>query len=98
MDRGVTSLPTGPMTDDLAHPNLHPARLPQGQVVPTPHLDPRPCGVEAFPGLIRFAMAALVLALKAVPILATDHDLTGQTRRGWTIEDPLTCDPQPTRR
>src|SRR5260370_25263472 len=98
MDRGVTSLPTGPMTDDLDHPNLPPARLPQVQVVPTPHLDPRPCGVETFPGLIRFAMAALVLALKAVPILATGSHLTGQTRRGWTVEDAITFNPQQARR
>src|SRR3989440_12672779 len=41
-DLGVTSLPTGPMTDDLDHRNLQRARLAQVQVVPTPHLDPRP--------------------------------------------------------
>ena len=93
-DLGVTSLPTGPMTDDLDHRNLHPARRAQVQVVPTPHLDPRPFGVETFPGLIRFAVAALVFALKAVPILATGSQLAGKTPRGWTVEDAITFDPQ----
>src|SRR5260221_1206560 len=96
-DLGVTSLPTGPMTDDLDHRNLHPARRAQVQVVPTPHLDPRPFGVEPFPGLIRVAMAALVFALKAVPILATGSQLAGKTRRGWTVEDAITFDPHQAR-
>src|SRR5258708_9401011 len=93
-DLGVTSLPTGPMTDDLDHRHLHPARRAQVQVVPTPHLDLRPFGVETFPGLIRFAVAALVFALKAVPILATGSPLAGKTRRGWTVEDAIPFDPQ----
>src|SRR2546421_12236198 len=93
-DLGVTSLATGPMTDDLEHRNLQRARLAQVQVVPTPHLDPRPFGVETFPGLIRLAMAALVLALKAVPVLATGSQLAGKTRRGWTVEDAIAFDPQ----
>src|SRR5947209_3029934 len=93
-DLGVTSLPTGPMTDDLDQRNLHPARRGQVQVVPTPHLDPRPFGVETFPGLIRFAVAALVFALKAVPILATGSQLAGKTRRGWTVEDAIAFDAQ----
>src|SRR5258708_1303595 len=93
-DLGVTSLPTGPMTDDLDHRNLHPARRAQVQVVPTPHLDPRPFGVETFPGLIRFALAALVSALKAVPIRATSSQLADKTRRGWTVEDAIAFDPQ----
>src|SRR2546423_9530861 len=93
-DLGVTSLATGPMTDDLNHRNLHPARRAQVQVVPTPHLDARSFGVETFPGLIRFAVAALVFALKAVPILATGSQLAGKTRRGWTGEDAITFDPQ----
>src|SRR5437588_11708349 len=93
-DLGVTSLPTGPMTDDLDHRNLHPARRAQVQVVPTPHLDPRPFGVETFPRLIRFALAALVFALKAVPILAPGSQLAGKTRRGWTVEDAIPFDPQ----
>src|SRR2546421_12617503 len=74
-DLGVTRLATGPMTDDLDQRNLHPARRTQVQVVPTPHLDARPFGVETFPGLIRFAVAALVFALKALPILATGSQL-----------------------
>ena len=41
-DLGVTCLPTGPMTEDLNHRNLHPACRAQVQVVPTPHLDPAP--------------------------------------------------------
>src|SRR5437764_2860669 len=93
-DLGVTSLATGPMTDDLDQRNLHPARRAQVQVVPTPHLDPRPFGVETFPGLIRCAVAALVLALKAVPILATGSQLAGKTRRGWAVEDAIPFDPQ----
>src|SRR5438477_11864641 len=93
-DLGVTSLATGPMTDDLNQRNLHPARRAQVQVVPTPHLDARPFGVETFPGLIRFAVAALVLALKAVPILATGSHLAGKTYRGCTVEDAITFDPQ----
>src|SRR3989442_11551907 len=52
-DLGVTSLPTGPMTDDLDQRNLHPARRAHAQVVPTPHLDPRPLGVETFPGPLK---------------------------------------------
>src|SRR6266478_5925547 len=96
-DLGVTSLPTGPMTDDLDQRHLQRARLAQVQVVPTPHLDARPLGVETFPGLIRFAMAALVLALKALPILATGSQLAGQTRWGWTVEDAITFDPQQAR-
>src|SRR5438034_9916976 len=75
-DLGVTSLATGPMTDDLDQRDLHPARRAQVQVVPTPHLDARPFGVETFPGLIRFAVAALIFALKAVPILATWQTVT----------------------
>src|SRR6266516_7332755 len=93
-DLGVTSLATGPMTDDLDQRDLHPARRAQVQVVPTPHLDPRPFGVETFPGLIRLAVAALVFALKAVPILATGSHLAGKTRRGWTVEDAIAFDPQ----
>ncbi len=93
-DLGVTSLPTGPMTDDLDQRNLHPARRAQVQVVPTPHLDPRPFGVQTVPGLIRFAVAALVFALKALPILATGSQLAGKTRWGWTVEDAITFDPQ----
>src|SRR5438105_3031640 len=96
-DLGITSLPTGPMTDDLDQRNLHPARRAQVQVVPTPHLDPRPFGIKTFPGLIRCAVAALVLALKAVPILATGSQLAGKTRRGWTVEDAITFDPQQAR-
>src|SRR5205085_2413793 len=96
-DLGVTSLATGPMTDDLDHRNLQPARRAQVQVVPTPHLDARPFGVQTLPGLIRFAVAALVLALKAVPILATGSQLASKTRRGWTVEDAITFDPQQAR-
>src|SRR5205823_12235963 len=96
-DLGVTSLATGPMTDDLNHRNLHPARRAQVQVVPTPHLDARPFGVETFPGLIRVAVAALVLALKALPILATGSQLAGKTRRGWTVEDAIPFDAQQAR-
>src|SRR5258708_31101496 len=96
-DLGVTSFPTGPLTADLDHRNLHPARRAQVQMVPTPHLDPRPSGVEAFPALIRFAAAALVSALKAVPILATGSQLAGKTRRGWTVEDAIPFDPQQAR-
>src|SRR5437588_12000698 len=70
-DLGVTSLATGSMTDDLDQRNLHPARRAQVQVVPTPHLDARPVGVASFQGLIRLAVAALVLASTPLPLLAT---------------------------
>ncbi len=93
-DLGITSLATGPMTDDLDHAHLERARRAQVQVVPTPHLDARPFGVQTFPGLIRFAMAALVLALKALPILAAGSQLTGKTLRGGTVEDAIAFDPQ----
>src|SRR5437763_12134049 len=93
-DLGVTSLATGSMTDDLDQRNLHPARRAQVQVVPTPHLAARPFAVETFPGLIRFAVAALVFALKAVPIEALGYHLAGKTRRGWTVEDAIPFDPQ----
>src|SRR3984893_12674657 len=45
-DLGVTSLATGPMTDDLDHRNRKPACRAQVQMVPTPHLDARPFGVQ----------------------------------------------------
>src|SRR5258707_7448129 len=96
-DLGVTSFPTGPMTDDLDPRHLHPAPSAQVQMVQTPHLDPRPFGVETFPGLIRFAVAALVFALKAVPILATGSQLADKTRWGWTVEDAIPFDPQQAR-
>src|SRR2546428_3219036 len=97
-DLGVTSLATGPMTDDLDQRNLHPACRAQVQVVPTAHLDARSFGVETFPGFIRFAVAALVFALKAISILATGSQLADKTRRGWTVEDAIAFDPQQARR
>src|SRR5947209_6230282 len=95
-DLGVTSLATGPMTDDLDQRNLDLTSRAQVQVVPTAHLDARPFGVHPFPGLIRFAVAALVLALKALPILATGSQLADKTHRGWAVEDAVTFDPQQT--
>src|ERR1700694_2313670 len=96
-DLGITSLVTGPMPDDLDHAHLELTSRTQVQVVPTAHLDTRPFRVPTFPGLIRFAMAALVLALKAVSILATGSHLTGKARRGATVEDTIAFDPQQTR-
>src|SRR3989440_1335452 len=93
-DLGVTSLATGPMTDDLDQRNLDLPSRAQVQVVPTAHLDARPFGVHPFPGLIWFAMAALVLALKALPILATGSQLTGKTLRRGTVDDTTAFDPQ----
>src|SRR5260221_12192253 len=93
-DLGVPSLATGPMTDDLDQRHLDLPSCAQVQVVPTAHLDARPFGVHPFPGLIRFAMAARVLALKALPILATGSHLTGRTRRGGTVEDTIAFDAQ----
>src|SRR5436853_5683034 len=75
-DLGVTSLATGPMTDDLDHAHLDLTSRTHVQVVPTAHLDARPFGVQTFPGLIRFAMAALILPLKAVSIFAPGSLLT----------------------
>src|SRR3989440_116652 len=97
-DLGVTSLATGPMTDDLDHAHLDLTSRAQMQMVPAPHLDARPFGVHPFPGLIRLAMAALVLALKALPILATRSQLTGKAFWGATVEDAVTFDPQQTTR
>ncbi|HYB00161.1 MAG TPA: hypothetical protein VED37_08075 [Ktedonobacteraceae bacterium] len=93
-DLGVASLATGPITDDLDHRDLDLTSRTQVQVLPTAHLDARSFGVQTFPGLIRFAMAALVLALKALPIFATGSQLTGETRRGGTVEDAIPFDPQ----
>src|SRR5947199_10323146 len=86
------------MPDDLDQRDLDLPRRAQVQVVPTAHLDARPFGVHPFPGLIRFAMAALVLALKALPILATRSQLTGKAFWGATVEDAVTFDPQQTTR
>src|SRR2546429_77645 len=93
---GITRLATGPMTDDLDHAHLERTRRTQVQVVPAPHLDARPFGVQTFPGLIGLAMAALVLALKALPILATRSHLAGKALRGATVEDTMGFDPQQT--
>src|SRR5712692_2685794 len=77
-DLGVTRTACGPMTNDLDHA----------------HLDARPFGVQTFPSPVRFAMTALVLALKAVSILATGSQLARKTRRGATVEDTIAFDPQ----
>src|SRR5947209_1933847 len=89
---GVTSLAAGTMTDDLDHRDLQRARRAQVQVVPTAYLDARPFGVQTFPRLVRLAMTALVLALKAVSILATGSQLARKTRRGATVEDAIAFD------
>src|SRR2546421_3244886 len=91
---GVTCLAAGPMTDDLDHRDLDLPRRAQVQVVPTAHLEARPFGVQTFPRLVRFAMTALVLALKALPILAARSQLTGQALRGRTGEDAIAFDAQ----
>src|SRR5439155_18754056 len=91
---GSRALPTFPMTDDLDHAHLDLTSRAQVQVLPTAHLDARPFGVQTFPGLIRFAVAALVLALKALPILAARSHLTGKAFRGRTVEDAMAFDPQ----
>src|SRR5436190_14735436 len=64
---GVTRTACGSMTDDLDHAHLDVTSRAQVQVVPAPHLEACPFGVQTFPGLIRCAMAALVLTLKALP-------------------------------
>src|SRR5207302_2688278 len=91
---GITRLATGPMTDDLDHRDLKLTSRTQVQVVPAAHLEARPFGVQTFPALIGLAMAALVLALKALPILTTGSQLTRKTRRGWSVEDAIAFDPQ----
>src|SRR5205085_4117528 len=93
-DLGITSLATGPMTDDLDYAHLDLTSRAQVQVLPTAHLDACPFGVQTFPGLIRFAMTALVLALKALPILAARSHLTGKAFWGRTVEDAIAFDPQ----
>src|SRR5438874_2246123 len=95
---GVTGLTTGAIPDELDQRHLQPARRAQVQVVPAPYFDARPFGVQTFPGFIRLAMAALVLAWKALPIEALGSQLTGKTRRGWTVEDAIAFDPQQARR
>src|SRR5947209_19328453 len=86
------------MTDDLDHAHLERTLRTKMHLVPAPHLDARPFGVQTFPALIGLAMAALVLALKALPILATGSQLAGKALRGATVEDPIAFDPQQTRR
>jgi hypothetical protein len=93
-DLGITRTTCGSMTDDLDHRDLHEACGTQVQVLPTPYLDPRSFRVSAFPGLVRFPVAALILALKAVSILATGPDLTGNTYRSRAIEHPIALDAQ----
>src|SRR5947209_8730439 len=88
-DLGITSLAIGPMTDDLDQRKLQRARRTQVQVLPTAHLDARSFGVRTFPGLIGLAMAALVLALKALPIEALGSHLTGKPIRGRAVEDAI---------
>src|SRR5256714_2502290 len=48
-DLGITSLATGPMTDDLDHRDLKRTRRTQVQVGPAAHLEARPFGVQTFP-------------------------------------------------
>lgn len=67
-------------------------RVSHARVLPTPRLDARPFGVQAFPSLTRLAMTTLVLALKAFPLLAIRFHLADKTRRGWTGEDLPSCD------
>src|SRR5947208_1619776 len=76
-DPGVAGTSVGPMTDDLDHAHLDPARRAQMQVLPTPHLHPRAFGIASLPHLIRFAVGPLVAALEAVSILATGTQLAG---------------------
>jgi hypothetical protein len=86
------------MTDDLDQRNLNEAGGAQMQVAPTPHLNLGPFGIDAFPTGIRFSVAALVFALKALSILAAGPDLAGNPCRGWTIKDAIAFDPQQLRR
>ncbi len=93
-DLGVTSVAACSMTDDLDQRNLNEAGGAQMQVAPTPHLNLGPFGIDAFPTGIRFSVAALVFALKALPILAAGPDLAGNPCRGRTIKDAIAFDPQ----
>jgi hypothetical protein len=93
-DLGVTGLTTGSMTDDLDHASLDLPSRAQVQVGPTAHLDARPFGVSPFPTFLRVTMAALVLALKAVSILAAGSQLTRKALWGGTGEDAIAFDPQ----
>ncbi len=86
------------MTDDLDQRNLNEAGGAQMQVAPTPHLNLGPFGIDAFPTGIRFSVATLVFALKALPILAAGPDLAGNPCRGRTIKDAIAFDPQQLRR
>src|SRR5579883_2597660 len=93
-DPGITRLVTGSIADDLNHRELDVASRAQVQVLPTAHLDARSFGIHPFPALIRFAMAVLVFALEALPILATGSQLMRQTLWSRTVEDAVTFDPQ----
>src|SRR6185312_12413603 len=55
-------------------------------------------GVPPFPGFIRVAMAALVFALEALPILAAGSQLASKALWSGTVEDAIAFDPQQARR
>src|SRR5436190_2255251 len=93
-DPGVTGTSVGPMTDDLHHAHLDPARRAQMQVLPTPHLHPRAFGIASLPHLIRFAVGPLVAALEAVSILATGTQLAGTAYWRGTVKDAMAFDTQ----
>src|SRR6185312_15908524 len=86
-DLGITGLATGPIPDDLDHAHLNLTGRTQVQVVPTAHLDARSFGVPPFPGFIRVAMASLVFALEALPILAAGSQLASKALWSGTVED-----------
>src|SRR5450631_297298 len=93
-DLGVTRLSAGSMTNDLDERDADPTGGAQMQVVPTPHLNLRSFGVAAFPDGIWLAMAALIFALKPLPILAAGSLLSSNTGRGRAIEDAIAFHPQ----
>src|SRR5579884_41832 len=93
-DPGVTRTVCGSVTNDLDHAHLDLPSRAQVQVVPAVHLDAPPFGVQPFPALVWFAMAALVLTLKALSILTTGSQLTGQALWGGTVEDAVAFDSQ----
>src|SRR6266699_2249573 len=95
-DLGVTGAFAGPMPDDLDHAHLHPASGAQMQLVPAMDFHPPAALIGSLPRGVRFAMSALIAALKPRSVFATATTLTRLARRGGTIKDAIAFDAQQT--
>src|SRR5260221_10274491 len=87
-DLGVTGAFAGPMPDDLDHAHLHPASGAQMQLVPAMDFHPPPALIGSLPRGVRFAMSALIAALKPRSVFATATTLTRLARRGGATKKP----------